>query len=131
MCCFIDDAFGLQNLNFMNEDMVAYECDYPHSDTLWPEAPEHLWSAVKHLTPEQIDKVTHKNTMRFFNFDLFKHHKREDLTVGSLRAKAKAAGVDVTPKSSGGAAPLAPGETPRTITSGDVMKMFTRHDKAA
>jgi hypothetical protein len=24
MVCFIDDAFGLQNLDFVNEDLVAY-----------------------------------------------------------------------------------------------------------
>jgi hypothetical protein len=131
MCCFIDDAFGLQNLQFLNEDMVAYECDYPHSDTLWPEAPEHLWNSVKHLTEAQIDKVTYKNAQRFFNFDLFKHHKREELTVGALRAKAVAAHVDTSTKSSGGAAPLKPGEQPRVVTSGDLNRMFTSHDKAA
>ena len=131
MCCFIDDAFGLQNLRFLNEDLVSYECDYPHSDTLWPEVPEHLWESVKHLNDEMIDKVTHKNAMRFWNFDLFKHFKREEVTVGALRAKAQAAGVDTTPVSSGGAAPLAEGEAVRTITSGDLMKMFAHHAKAA
>jgi predicted TIM-barrel fold metal-dependent hydrolase len=131
MLCFIDDEFGLNNLHFMNEDMISYECDYPHSDSVWPESPEHLWKSVKHLTETQIDKVTHLNAMRFFNFDLFKHGKREDYTVGALRARAKAVGVDTTPISSGGAAPLAPGEEPRGITSGDVMKMFTMHAKAA
>ena len=131
MCCFIDDAFGLKNLEFLNEDLVAYECDYPHSDTLWPEVPEHLWPTVKHLTETQIDKVTHANAMRFFNFDLFKHYKREDLTVGALRVKAVAAGVDTTPKSSGGAAPLKAGEIVREVTSGDVVAMFSKHADAA
>jgi predicted TIM-barrel fold metal-dependent hydrolase len=131
MCCFIDDAFGLQNLEFLNEDMVSYECDYPHSDTLWPEVPEYLWETLKHLTDAQIDKITHGNAARFFNFDLFKHFKREELTVGALRAKAKAAGVDTTPKSSGGAAPLAPGEAPREITSGDIVRMFTKQAEEA
>src|SRR5258707_509346 len=41
--CFIDDAFGLKNLEDIGEDMVAYECDYPHSDSLWPEVPERLY----------------------------------------------------------------------------------------
>jgi predicted TIM-barrel fold metal-dependent hydrolase len=131
MNCFIDDAFGLKNLDEVGEDMVAYECDYPHSDCLWPECPEILWNSVKKLTDEQIDKVTHRNVMRFFRFDPFQHYKREELTVGALRAKAKAAGVDTTPKSSGGAAPLAAGETPRPVTSGDVMKMFADQQKAA
>ena len=131
MLCFIDDKFGLQNLRFLNEDLVSYECDYPHSDTLWPEVPENLWPSVKHLTTELIDKVTHKNAMKFWNFDLFKHHKREELTVGALRARAAAAGVDISPKSSGGRAPLAPGEKPRPVTSGDIMAMFSKHDRVA
>ncbi|SDD62457.1 Predicted metal-dependent hydrolase, TIM-barrel fold [Sphingomonas sp. YR710] len=122
--CFIEDKFGLKNIDEIGEDMIAYECDYPHSDCLWPEVPERLWGTVKHLTPEQIEKVTHGNAMRFFNFDPFQHHRREDLTVGGLRAKAAAAKVDVTPISSGGAAPLKTGEEPRPVTSGDIMEMF-------
>ncbi len=121
--CFIDDAFGLQNIHALGEDMVAYECDYPHSDTLWPEVPEHLWRSVEHLTPAQIDKVTHLNAMRFFRFDPFKHHKREELTVAALRAKARAKGVDTTPKSSGGARPVTD-DVVRPVTSGDVLRMF-------
>lgn len=129
--CFIDDSFGLKNLDALDENMVAYECDYPHSDSLWPEVPEYLYKSLQHLTDAQIDKVTHGNAMRFFNFDPFKSHKREDLTVGALRAKAKADGVDVTPVSSGGAKPLEEGEQARPITSGDLMKMFSHHSKAA
>jgi len=129
--CFIDDAFGLKNLESIGEDMVSYECDYPHSDSLWPHAPERLWETIKGLNDRQIEKVTHTNAMRWFNFDLFKHHTREELTVSALRVLAAAAGVDTTPKSSGGAAPLAAGETARTITSGDIMRMMKEHSKAA
>lgn len=131
LTCFIDDAFGLQNLKAVGEDMVAYECDYPHSDSLWPNVPETLWDSVKHLSELQINKVTHLNAMRFFRFDPFERNKREDLTVGALRAKAAAAKVDVTPKSFGGAAPLQSGEQPRPVTSGDIVSMFTRHRKIA
>jgi predicted TIM-barrel fold metal-dependent hydrolase len=131
MVCFIDDAFGLQNLQYVNEDLVAYETDYPHSDTLWPEVPERLWPTITHLSDEQINKITHKNAMRWFNFDMFSHIKREDLTVGALRAQAAAAGVDTTPTSLGGEKPLAEGEAPRRVTSGDLMKMFAHHAKQA
>jgi hypothetical protein len=131
MVCFIDDAFGLQNLQYVNEDLVAYETDYPHSDTLWPEVPEHLWPTIKHLTDVQINKITHENAMRWFNFDMFSHIKRENLTVGALRAQAEAAGVDTTPTSLGGESPLAKGEEPRRITSGDLMRMFAHHAKEA
>src|SRR3546814_19242789 len=105
--CFIDDAFGLKNIDSLNEDMVSYECDYPHSDTLWPEVPERLHETIKHLTDTQIDKITHGNAMRFFRFDRLKHHKCEDLTVGALCATAKAAAVHITTQSSGGAQPPA------------------------
>lgn len=127
MVCFIDDAFGLQNLQYVNEDLVAYETDYPHSDTLWPEVPEHLWPTINHLSEEQVNKITHQNAMRWFNFDMFSHVKREDLTVGALRARAAADGVDTAPVSMGGEKPLADGESKRRIVSGDLMKMFAHH----
>jgi hypothetical protein len=129
--CFIDDAFGLKNLEDIGEDMVAYECDYPHSDTLWPYAPERLWETVKNLTHARIEKVTHRNAMRFFNFDPFAHHRRDELTVGALRAKAAASHVDVTPRSYGGSAtPLLPGELPRRVTSGDIARMFAERERS-
>jgi hypothetical protein len=128
--CFIEDEFGLRNLADIGEDMVAYECDYPHSDCLWPEVPERLWPTVNHLTDTQIDKVTFGNAARFFNFDPFKHFTREQLSVRGLRAAAVAKGVDTTPKSQGGASPLAAGDM-RVVTSGDIVKMFTLHSEAA
>lgn len=125
--CFIDDKFGLQNIEWIGEDNIAYECDYPHSDTLWPNAPETLWDSIKHLTDTQIDKITHLNAMRDFQFDPFQHFSRQQLSVGGLRATAKEQGVDTSVKSSGGARPLAEGEELRPITSGDIVKMFQSH----
>jgi predicted TIM-barrel fold metal-dependent hydrolase len=119
--CFIDDAFGLRVLDEIGEDNVAYECDYPHSDALWPEVPEHLWPTVKHLTAAQIDKVTHGNAIRWFRHDaLLENYRREDITVGALRAKALAKGVDTTPRSSGG---IKPANNGQPVTSGDIMAM--------
>lgn len=126
--CFIDDAFGLQNIEYIGEDMIAYECDYPHSDTLWPEVPERLWPTINHLTEVQIEKITNGNAQRFFRFDLFKHHKREELTVGALRAAAARKGVDTSPVSAGGERPVAEGET-RPVNSGDILAMFKRHEE--
>jgi len=123
--CFIDDKFGMHNVEWVGEDNIAYECDYPHSDTLWPKAPEALWDSLKHLSETQINKITHLNAMRDFQFDPFKHFKKAELTVGALRAKASA--VDTSYKSNGGAAPLAEGEAIRPITSGDIVKMFQVH----
>jgi predicted TIM-barrel fold metal-dependent hydrolase len=129
--CFIDDAYGLRNLDLIGENNVCYEVDYPHSDAPWPNAPELLWKSIQRLTDQQIDKVTHLNAMRVYNFDMYSHFKRAELNVGALRAKAKAAGVDTTLRSTGGASPLKPGEVRRPVTSGDVIAMYTKHADAA
>ncbi|HEX7856880.1 MAG TPA: amidohydrolase family protein [Sphingobium sp.] len=130
--CFIDDAYGLRNLDLIGEDNVCYEVDYPHSDTPWPNAPEVLWKSIQHLSDEQIDKITHRNAMRDYSFDPFAHAPRSELTVAALRAKAEAKGVDTSVKSvAGGAAPLAAGEMQRLVTSGDIVAMFAKHADAA
>lgn len=133
MSCFIDDTFGLKNLSEIGEDNVAYECDYPHSDALWPNVPEFLHESIQsaRLTDAQIDKITHLNAMRTLRHDLFSYYKREQLTVAALRAKAIADKVDTTPISSGGAAPLAPGEQARRVTSGDIARMMEKQSRAA
>lgn len=118
--CFIEDEFGLKNLEHMNEDMVCWECDYPHSDCTWPYSAESAWESVKHLTDLQINKVTHLNTMREYQYDPFKTLKREDCTVGALRKAASH--ISVEPISMGGAKPEGQGE--RIVTSGDINRMF-------
>jgi predicted TIM-barrel fold metal-dependent hydrolase len=126
LTCFIDDAFGLENLDKIGEDNVAYECDYPHSDTVWPESGDRLFETLGGLTDVQIDKISHGNALRLFNFDAFgMMGGRDKCTVGALRAAAAAKKVDTSLQSFGGPAPLAPGEKPRPVTSGDITRMFT------
>ncbi|MBJ7483159.1 amidohydrolase family protein [Brevundimonas sp.] len=123
LTCFVDDKFGLANIAAIGEDNIAYECDYPHSDTLWPDVPEILHASLNHLTDAQIDKISHGNALKRFNFDAVALlGGREKCTVGALRKLA--AHVDTRPQSFGGPAPLAPGEVRRGVTSGDIMKMF-------
>ena len=69
--------------------------------------------------------------MRWFRFDPFRHHEKEALTVGALRARASANGIDTSPKSSGGVAPLREGEKRCPVTSGDVMRQFMEHEQVA
>ena len=42
LTCFIDDHFGVASREFLDMDNVMWECDYPHSDSTWPTAPETL-----------------------------------------------------------------------------------------
>jgi hypothetical protein len=44
------------------------------------------------VSDEHINKITYQNAMRAFNYDPFARIKKEDATVGALRAQA----TDVT-----------------------------------
>lgn len=123
--CFIEDKFGMQNTEFLNLDHVCFENDYPHSDCVWPNSPEILWDGVKHLPKETIDKVTHLNAMREYSLDSFAILGRENCTVGALRAKAAAAGVDTVPKAGLGGLDPRKGNQER-VTSGDIAKIFAK-----
>ena len=118
--CFIDETFGVRHLADIGEDMITWECDYPHADTTWPDSPEFLWATVKDMDPRVIDKVTHQNAMRLYGFDPFAHRQREDSTVGALRALA--AGVDTRQQAM--APGVRPGQAGRRVTSGDVNSML-------
>jgi predicted TIM-barrel fold metal-dependent hydrolase len=97
--CFIDDAVGVENRHHLNIDMVTWECDYPHSDSTWPNSPEMLSKSLVGVPDDETDKMTHRNAMRLFSFDPFSARSPEHCTVGALRAEA--AGVDVGTRSSG------------------------------
>ncbi|WP_174278423.1 amidohydrolase family protein [Sphingomonas bacterium] len=124
MTCFIDDVFGLKNIDAIGEDNVSYECDYPHSDSVWPDSADLLLKSVSVLSDPVIDKVTHLNALGLYQFDAFgMMGGRENCTAGALRNLAMH--IDTAPVSFGGPAPLAPGEERRPVTSGDILKMFS------
>ncbi|MEZ5206365.1 MAG: amidohydrolase family protein [Acidimicrobiales bacterium] len=105
--CFIDDKVGLENRHHLNMDMITWECDYPHSDSTWPVAPELLWEGLQaaQVPDAEIDKITHTNAMRIFDYDPFSVLGRDNCTVGALRAQATAAGVDTSLVSHGAPPP--------------------------
>ncbi|MDO7842330.1 amidohydrolase family protein [Sphingomonas immobilis] len=125
--CFIDDQFGLKSLDYMNTDMVCYEADYPHSDTLWPNCPEHLWVSLLGQPKEVIDKLTHLNAMKLLNYDPIEAMGgRENCTVGALRYLGR--DVNVEPREGLGGLKTESmnlvGEARRPVTSGEIMAMF-------
>ncbi len=97
--CFIDDAFGVANREYLNLDMITWECDYPHSDSVWPNAPERVMEYMGGLPDADINKITHENAMRIFRFDPFRHVPRAEATAGALRAQAT--DVDLSLRSNG------------------------------
>jgi len=123
--CFIEDKVAMENLKFINPDMVCAEIDYPHSDAVWPNSPEYLWNSVKNLDPAIIDKITHQNVFREFSFDPFPIlGGREKCNVAHLRSLAT--DVDTSPRSGlGGLKTGSMGaEERKPVTSGEIQKMF-------
>jgi predicted TIM-barrel fold metal-dependent hydrolase len=123
--CFIEDDFGLKNRHEIGVDNICWECDYPHSDSLWPNSPEGLWRGICDLPKDEIDKMTHLNVMRDFSYDPFSILGRENCTVGALRAAAKARGVDTREAAPGSLGGLKPKYEPgKPVTSGDIKKIL-------
>jgi len=91
LACFITDPSGLKLRRDIGIDNIAWECDYPHTDTTWPESPELLWSELQAAgtTEEEIHKITWENSMHFFDWTPFDHLPKERSTVGALRSLAK------------------------------------------
>lgn len=121
VCCFIDDAAGLEMRHRMGLETICWECDYPHSDSTWPRAPETLWPSIGHLPDEEINSITHGNAMREFRLDPFPSRPRERSTVAALRAESP--DVDLSPLvGAGGRRPHDDGD--RIVTTGDVMRQL-------
>jgi predicted TIM-barrel fold metal-dependent hydrolase len=90
LACYITDPAGLKLREDIGIDVIAWECDYPHTDTTWPLSPEYAWKEFESAgcSADEVDKITWQNACRFFDWDPFSHTSRERANVGSLRARA-------------------------------------------
>ena len=97
LTCFISDHVGVQLRNDVGIDNICWEADYPHSDSMWPGAPEQLHEVLtEHNVPDdEINKMTHENAMRWYSFDPFSHLSREQATVGALRKASEGHDVSI------------------------------------
>jgi predicted TIM-barrel fold metal-dependent hydrolase len=93
LTCFISDPVGVQLRDLIGIDNISWECDYPHSDSSWPHAPEELAEVAVDVSDDDLDKMTYRNAMRWYSYDPFTHTPKDQATVGALRARA--AGHDV------------------------------------
>jgi predicted TIM-barrel fold metal-dependent hydrolase len=71
--CFIDDSFGLKNLDDIGEDNVMIETDYPHSDSTWPDCIDLANAMVAHLPAATQYKLLRGNAERIFRFQPAAH----------------------------------------------------------
>jgi hypothetical protein len=117
--CFITDRVGIQNRHAVGVENITWECDYPHSDSTWPRAPETLMDELQGVPDDEINLMTHENAMRHFRYDPFRHIPKDQATVAALRAQA--GDVDLSLKSHGG---LAPSKDEGIVTAGQVARQL-------
>jgi predicted TIM-barrel fold metal-dependent hydrolase len=88
LACYVTDPTALKVRHDIGVDIIAWECDYPHSDSIWPNAPEFVLNEMNGagVNDEEINKITWENSCRFFGYDPFQHISKSDATVGALRA---------------------------------------------
>jgi hypothetical protein len=130
LSCFIDDKFGCESYKSVGENIIAYECDYPHSDCTWPNVAEELWENVKNLSDRIIDKITHQNVFDFFGVDpIAEVGGRQNADVKGLRALAKE--VDTTERSLPGKDARIIGNPDRPVTAEDVWATLVAREELA
>jgi predicted TIM-barrel fold metal-dependent hydrolase len=97
LTCFIADPVGVSTRHQIGVDNICWEADYPHSDSMWPNAPEQLDAVLKanNVTDDETNKMTFENAMRWYNWDPFTHITREQATVGALRKAAEGHDVSI------------------------------------
>jgi predicted TIM-barrel fold metal-dependent hydrolase len=91
LTCFIVDDVALRTRDAVGIDNVAWECDFPHSDSTWPRSPETLVEAFVRAgvaDDDEISKITHENALRWYRYDPLAIVSRDQASVGALRAQA-------------------------------------------
>ena len=66
--CFIEDQAGLRLLDVIGEDNVMLECDYPHSDSTWPDTVSLARKWLADLPADVQHKITVGNAARVYDF---------------------------------------------------------------
>jgi predicted TIM-barrel fold metal-dependent hydrolase len=107
--CFIDDKAGVEMRHHIGVETIMWECDYPHSDTTWPKAPEILWESVKNVPEKEVHAMTWQNAVREFRYQFAPQMPKEKATVGELRKLATHVDLSLT-KGLGGNPAAAAGE---------------------
>jgi hypothetical protein len=100
LACYVTDPTSLKLRHEIGIDIIAWECDYPHSDCFWPDAPEQVHRELTNAGADDsdFDKITWQNACRFFNWDPFTTIARSDATVGARRATAQDVDVSIRPR---------------------------------
>jgi predicted TIM-barrel fold metal-dependent hydrolase len=66
--CFIDDLEGVVRRHKVGIDNIMWECDYPHSDSNWPNSREYIGKLLQDVPDDEAHKIVEWNARRLFDF---------------------------------------------------------------
>ena len=59
----------MRNLADIGEDNVLFECDYPHSDSTWPDTQQVARKMTEGLDPAVVTKIMRGNAIKLFHLE--------------------------------------------------------------
>jgi len=101
LACYVTDPTALKVRHDIGMDIIAWECDYPHSDSIFPDAPEFVHAELvgAGCSDAEIDKITWQNSATFFGWDPFRHIERPVASVAALRGRSPDVDTTIRTKS--------------------------------
>jgi predicted TIM-barrel fold metal-dependent hydrolase len=66
--CFIQDEFGVINREHIGVNKLLWECDYPHSDSNWPNSRKVVHEHMLDVPDEDVHKIVELNARELFRF---------------------------------------------------------------
>ena len=70
--CMIEEPVCLKYRDDIGVDHIMWECDYPHTDTTWPDSQSTTEEVLKlaNVSDEEADLITHGNAERVFRWKM-------------------------------------------------------------
>ncbi len=67
--CFFKDGVGVENLDRVGRENIAFETDYPHQDSTWPNTHQVAKELFGQLDAATVHKIVRGNAIRFLGLD--------------------------------------------------------------
>lgn len=66
--CFIIDQYGVDNRHAIGVDKLMWECDFPHSDSYWPNSRKIVEGMFSDVPSNEVEKIVETNARTLFRF---------------------------------------------------------------
>jgi predicted TIM-barrel fold metal-dependent hydrolase len=71
--CFFKDSVGIDNLDRVGRENIAFETDYPHQDGTWPNTEQVAKELFSHLDAPTVHAIVRGNAIRLLDLELQGH----------------------------------------------------------